>query len=590
MSADRLHPLVARQVRRHLGHEPGEAPELRPFLDAVGAAYDQFESDRAMIEHSLELSSKELLQANSEVRAVLQAFPDVVCRLDAEGRILDVHTAAPDDPSVVAAKVGRPLADCIPASVREQFAHAIRMAGGAGTATSFEYPLEGAHGETHHEARVRSLPGGQVLCLIRNMTVRKRIETALRESEARFRTILDSAGPGICGVDADERITFVNAAAAGMIGASPPALVGSRLHDHVTAEDGPFSVRDTIRTGVDGHAHDRRFRRQDGTTFPVDVTVAPIREDGRIVGAVITFTDIQDRLRMEAQLRQAQKLESIGQLAAGVAHEINTPTQFVSDNVRFLSEAFTDLTRVSDAYRSAVDALGRGDGIDEELARVETLTTELDLEFLREEVPQALTQSVEGLDRIARIVGAMKGFTHPGSEEATLVDVNQMIADSVTVSRNEWKYSADLTTELAPDLPLVTGYPAELHQVVLNLIVNAAHAIQEADDGARRGAITVTTRETDAGGVDILIADDGPGVPEELRERIFDPFFTTKGVGKGTGQGLAIAHAIIAEMHGGELALEPSDGRGATFRITLPREGARDGEPSSSDPSGEAAA
>jgi signal transduction histidine kinase len=242
----------------------------------------------------------------------------------------------------------------------------------------------------------------------------------------------------------------------------------------------------------------------------------------------------------------------------------------VTDNIRFLKDAFDELTRVAEAYEAVVDRLARGEGVDEELARVESLTQELDLPFLREEVPAAIVQSLEGLDRVARIVSAMKGFTHPGSTDKTLVDVNQVITDSMTVSRNEWKYVAALTTDLAPDLPLISGYPAELHQVVLNLIVNAAHAVQEASaPGEASGQIEVSTRAVE-NGVEVTIHDSGGGVPEAIRGRIFDPFFTTKDVGKGTGQGLAIAHAIVTEMHGGELLLDATDTPGATFRMRLP--------------------
>lgn len=269
---------------------------------------------------------------------------------------------------------------------------------------------------------------------------------------------------------------------------------------------------------------------------------------------------------LQSQLLQAHKLESVGQLASGIAHEINTPTQFVSSNVSFLDEAFTDLSL---CFKNLTEAAAEGrltpDILREAMA-------EADWEYLHEEVPQAIRQSLEGLARVTSIVRAMKEFSHPGGQDAEQSDVNHLIETTVTVARNEWKYSAEVVLKLAPNLPAVPCVDGAIGQVLLNLLVNAAQAITEklgrTPEGGK-GTITITT-ETDGSEVFIHIADTGCGIPAEYRARIFEPFFTTKEVGKGTGQGLAIAYDVITRKHGGNLTFATVPGEGTTFTIRLP--------------------
>jgi len=252
-------------------------------------------------------------------------------------------------------------------------------------------------------------------------------------------------------------------------------------------------------------------------------------------------------------------------LAAGIAHEINTPTQFVGDNVRYLSDVFGEL---SDLLTACSDL--KADGADEALERIREATAQVDFDELLEDVPAALTETLEGVQRIAKIVLAMKEFSHPGEADQVPVDINHAIENTLTVARNEWKYVAEVACDLQPDLPEVMCQPGELNQVLLNLIVNAAHAIGERYRGSNaKGTITLSTRQ-DGDWVEVRIADTGTGIPESVRERIFDPFFTTKEVGKGTGQGLAIARAVIADKHHGQLTFETIMGEGTTFIIRLP--------------------
>ncbi len=277
------------------------------------------------------------------------------------------------------------------------------------------------------------------------------------------------------------------------------------------------------------------------------------------------------RLGLELQLNQAQKLESVGQLAAGIAHEINTPTQFVGDNTRFLRDSFSDLnTLIEGLERVATHA--RAGHVDRDLLdEVEQMQATADVDYLREEIPKAIDQSLDGIQRISMIVSAMKEFSHPDLGNKVAADLNKAIETTVTVARNEWKYVAEMQLELDTNLPRVECVLGEINQVILNLIVNSAHAIADkyGDGATGKGTITVSTR-SDGDGVEVRVSDTGTGIPEKHRARMFTPFFTTKGVGKGTGQGLAIAYNVITKKHGGTIRFETETGQGTTFIIRLP--------------------
>ncbi len=280
--------------------------------------------------------------------------------------------------------------------------------------------------------------------------------------------------------------------------------------------------------------------------------------------------EMEERKLLENQLVEAQKLESIGQLAAGIAHEINTPTQYVSDNTRFLEKQFSNMMRVLDRYAEQIDPDAPAKSWQERTEEIRTTLKEVKYDFLRQEIPAAIDQSLEGLDRISKIVRAMKDFSHPGSEEKEEADLNQAIDSTVTVCHNRWKYAADMDLELDPALPPVPCHLAEFNQVILNLVVNAADAIHEHAEGAPGGGrIVIRTAAVD-GAAEVHVSDNGGGIPDDIRENIFDPFFTTKDVGKGTGQGLAISRDIITKKHGGQLRCDTVPGEGTTFVIRLP--------------------
>lgn len=285
--------------------------------------------------------------------------------------------------------------------------------------------------------------------------------------------------------------------------------------------------------------------------------------------------EIKQHKLLEVELRQAQKLEAVGRLASGIAHEINTPVQFVSDSLYFLYDAVADLMRVEDARRDALTQISDLHPEPKILAEMEETIEECDLEFLTAEMPAAITRALEGLTRVATIVRSMKEFAHPDQVEMTEVDLNSAINNTLTIARNEYKYVADVEMDLQ-ELPLVRCHLGEVNQVFLNIIVNAAHAIDDVVRGtSERGVISVRSRLEDPDTVLVEIQDTGAGIPELVRDRVFDPFFTTKEVGKGTGQGLAISRSVIVEKHGGNLGFEVGAQGGTTFQIRLPVSGHR---------------
>jgi signal transduction histidine kinase len=277
----------------------------------------------------------------------------------------------------------------------------------------------------------------------------------------------------------------------------------------------------------------------------------------------------QERERMEAELRLAQKLESVGQLASGIAHEINSPMQYIGDGIHFLQRAFHDLLSAFAASQACVSALAASGTHEELVSATRDVNKALDIQYLQEQIPRAFERTLEGVDRVSSIVQAMRDFAHPDVKEKNPADLNRALESTLAVCRNEYKYVADVEVEWS-DLPEVECHLGEINQVFLNLIVNAAHAIGDAvGDTGRKGTISIRTR-SEGEVVVVSVEDNGTGIPENIRDRIFDPFFTTKPVGKGTGQGLAIARAIVVEKHGGKLTFESRVGHGTRFDVELP--------------------
>lgn len=313
-------------------------------------------------------------------------------------------------------------------------------------------------------------------------------------------------------------------------------------------------------------------QRPTGETAELGLTIIPLGMGApHGLRTVISGADITERRLLEEELARAQKMQAIGHLAAGIAHEISTPAQFVGDNTHFLQEAFDDLQQIVADFQALAAAAREGGPLSDALQTADAAARDLDLDYLEAEIPLAIDHILDGVGRISKIVRSMKFFAHPGDTAKAPLDLNEAIESTIVISRNAWKYVAEVDFDLDPALPPVPGQRGEINQVLLNLITNAAHAIVEKQgSGATvKGRIRITTRQQ-GGWAEVRIQDSGAGIPEAIQHKVFDLFFTTKAEGVGSGQGLAIAHAVIVDKHGGALTCESAPGEGTTFVMRLP--------------------
>lgn len=283
---------------------------------------------------------------------------------------------------------------------------------------------------------------------------------------------------------------------------------------------------------------------------------------------ILMGEDVTEHYQLQQEIARAQKWEAIGQLAAGIAHEVNTPTQYILDNTQFAIEGFKEVAGLIGMHQSLVKLTPQDEGFNETLDLIRQIQNQPNVMYVLEEIPKALHQSSEGLTRVSNIVRAMKEFAHPDLKETTLTDVNQCIHTTIEIARNEWKYVADIELDLHSDLPLLNCFRSDLNQVLLNLLINAAHAIADRPD-RQRGRITISTRCL-SNVIEISVADTGTGIPTTVQDKIFDPFFTTKAVGRGTGQGLSIVKTAVVKKHGGSISFNSQEGVGTTFKVSLP--------------------
>jgi PAS domain S-box-containing protein len=414
--------------------------------------------------------------------------------------------------------------------------------------------------------------------MVREMTARLRDERqALQAAHREAEVFIDAVPSILIGVDQDAHITRWNLTAASAFGLSRSEVVGKEL-----ADSGVRWLRPDMPEEIRSWCSERASRRCDhipfemnGETRLLGLTITAVRvSDKDSTELLVIGSDVTYRSALEVQLRQAQKLESVGQLAAGIAHEINTPTQYIGDNVRFLKDSFQDLKNLLTNYDRLLQAAKDKVLSDETVQEIAAEVQRADVGYLLEEIPKAIEQTLEGVSRVSTLVSAMKEFSHPGTKEKTPLNLNHAIESTITVARNEWKYVADVETEFDSSLPQISCQPGEFNQVILNLIVNAAHAINDVVEkgDSKKGKIRVQTLNF-SDWVEIRIGDTGSGIPEKVRARIFDPFFTTKEIGKGTGQGLAIARSVVVDKHGGSIHFETEEGKGTTFVIRLPHDG-----------------
>ncbi len=415
--------------------------------------------------------------------------------------------------------------------------------------------------------------------IIRDLSEFKRTEQAIISAEAEIirehalnEKLLSTIPSILIGIDQDGVITLWNQASAMTFGIDSGDTFGKKLPDIDVIWDSAAIEQGITQSRADGTARidNITFQRPDGSDGMLGLTVNTIYDEGVESGFLLLGSDITKRLKLEGQLQLAQKMEAVGELAAGIAHEINTPLQYVGDNIRFLKDSFRDMHELCEHYHKLIHHCEEEKFALEMIEHLKKADEEADIEFIMEEIPTAIEQSLDGVAKASNIVSAMKEFSHPGQKEKALCDINRILETTATVARNEWKYVADLKLELDENLPPLKCLP-EINQVFLNMIVNAAHAIAEklGENASEKGVITIQTSHANRH-VEIRINDTGRGIPKEHINKIFEPFFTTKEVGKGTGQGLAISHSIIVEQHQGSLSVESEENKGTTFIIQLP--------------------
>ncbi len=408
------------------------------------------------------------------------------------------------------------------------------------------------------------------------LRLRLRAGCRVLESEERQRMVADTASDGIVTVGAGGAIEYANRAAGEIFGYAPAELAGRAFSTLVPGYNHHLERREPEVSPGSREPH-RSWRpveitgwHRSGVDMILEISFSESSHvlPQRAVTAVIR--DVTDRRSLERKRAQAKKLESIGQLASGVAHEINTPIQYASDNLRFIEQCCAAWERVLDVGRRLYEASKQGQPGADALAELGKIFETTNLDYIRRETPCAVQDALEGVQRVAEIVRALNEFSHPGTVEMAPADLNRIIDATALVSRNKWKDVADLYRNLDPDLPLVTCVAGELSQVFLNLIVNAADAIGEARSAAaKKGTIWITSAR-DGDFVEVRVRDTGTGIPEAVRSKMFDLFFTTKDVGQGSGQGLAIAYAIVVTKHRGTIDFETAMGQGTTFIVRLP--------------------
>lgn len=376
-----------------------------------------------------------------------------------------------------------------------------------------------------------------------------------RQLSGFFNRLLEAMVSGLIVTNSHYEVEIANTFIARVLGVTKEELQGRRVDTLFNCEE----LRQLFLFPLDYLPPDEVIQfsvERDGRKRWFHLTYSTVEgEEGQSSGLICLLVDVTKQKEIERSAMQGQRLEAVGALAAGVAHEINTPMQFIRDNADFVRKEVTRLVKLA------------------EMAIQKNLVSDIEsIEYAISEIPAALEELLEGANSVIRIVKSMKEFSHPGSEGAQQVDINRCIESTVTVSKNEWKYVAKATLDLCPNLPTVLGQPGEINQVLLNVIVNAAHAIEGQNKrlGRDLGEIHIKS-EVRASDVLISVTDNGGGIPEDIQSKVFDPFFTTKEVGRGTGQGLALSYTTIVEKHKGSLKFISEPGVGTTFLISLPK-------------------
>jgi len=517
-------------------------------------------------------------QAEEKYRSIFEASQDAIFITSKEGVFLNINRAGLD-------LFGYSWSELITMNAKKLYAHPPDR---LGLITELEkkgfvqdYAItfkkkDGTFLYTLMTSNLRINESGEITFqgIIRDITESKLAEEALREAHAQINHLLGSISSILIGVSPNDRINQWNLAAEKTFGISSAEVLGKDLFgcgikwewDEVLNQ---LTICQESQKAV--QLENLHYNRTDGSDGLLSLHINPIEDSsGKYWGYVFLGLDITEQKKFEAQLMLSQKMESIGQLAAGIAHEINTPMQYIGDNTIFLNDAFQNILEILKNF----ETIAQDENSNEFMLRLNELkdkAKEIDLDYLEGEIPKAIEQSLEGINRVRILISAMKEFSHPGKQGKSFANINKAIEGTAIISKNEWKYVADLETQFDPNLPLVYCVIDQINQVVLNMIINSSHAIKElVDNGTTsRGMIKIQTEYKEPN-IYITFSDTGKGIPRSIIPRIFDHFFTTKEVGKGTGQGLAIAHDIIVNKHHGSIEVNSEEGKGTTFIVTLP--------------------
>lgn len=477
--------------------------------------------------------------------------------------------------------VGKTRSELLDGAEREQIFTQQRDICLSGRETTITIDETGGDGETRrYEIHCAPYPGEatdatHIGAVYRNITKRWRAErTALRNSE-QLALMVESISSILIVLDGEDVVAHWNETAARVFGMDADAAVGRPLLElglGWSAETLSKYLADCRRQREALRIESLPYHRPGEQPKALGLTLNPSHDGPNKSAVLILGNDITDIQTRQMRAIHEQKMHSIGQLTAGVAHELNTPARFVSNNIRFLEEGFDDLLALLAAYEDLAEGLREGRDPGELLQNISALAEEADLKFLFREIPPAISQSLRGMERVSQILQTMKQFSHPGATPKQLVDVNQAVENTCLVTRGEWKRSSKLVLDLEPGLPQIMAMPVELNQALLNVALNAAQANEETAPGRDGlGELIVQTRlADDMEHVLIRISDSGPGVDPANADKLFNLFYTTKDPGQGTGQGLAITRSIVETQHDGSITFENRAEGGVRFTIRLP--------------------
>lgn len=398
--------------------------------------------------------------------------------------------------------------------------------------------------------------------------------TKMQKRQNRLVTAIESAIEPIIITSPAGKIIYINPSFTVLTGYSRQETIGKNPRLLKSGYQDDQFYHNLWQTITAGKAWSGRFvnKKKDGTIFQDETTISPVKDkEGRVLNFVAVKRDITKEVELEARLRQAQRMEVVGTLAAGVAHEMNSPIQYILSNTNFFREALTDLLKMQTTYENLATAVATTATFSEEVAIITQTAAEIDLDYLKQEMSKALEDALDGINRISTIVAAMKDFSQPGSTFKQPEDLNALITTTVTVSRNTWHEVAEMELLLDAALPAVPLLAGKIKQTLLDMILNSAFALTQkyGDHPLKKGKISITTRRT-GNQAELRLADTGAGIPANVMGKIFDPFFTTKPVGQGRGQGLSVAHGVIVDHHGGSIQVTSTIREGTEFIICLP--------------------